>query len=167
MLSVYIIPAFISAIIISCVKSKVPVYDSVIEGAEDGLKMLLKIIPTMVAIMTAVSMLRASGALEAAVGALSPLCKAANIPPEIVPMMLLRPISGSGAFGILADDLTVYGPDSRIGNLASVIMGSTETTFYTLAVYFGSTNVKDIKRAVPCAVLGDVVGAAIACLIVK
>ena len=82
-------------------------------------------------------------------------------------MVLLRPVSGSGAFGILADNLSAYGADSRIGRLTSVIMGSTETTFYTIAVYFGATDIKDIKRAIPCAVVGDLVCVVLACILIK
>lgn len=166
-MSSYIIPLFICIIIFACIKNRVPVYDTVVAGAEEGLMMVGRIIPTMVVILTAVSMLRASGALEAAEGILHPLLDKVGVPPEIVPMVLLRPVSGSGAFGILADNLSAYGADSRIGRLTSVIMGSTETTFYTIAVYFGATDIKDIKRAIPCAVIGDLVCVVLACILIK
>jgi len=165
-LSAYIVPAFIAIIIIFCLKNKVPVYDTVVNGAENGLLMLKKILPTMIIILTAVSMLRASGALDSAITLLRPVFERLNIPPEIIPMVLLRPVSGSGSFALLTDTLSQYGADSRIGRLTSVIMGSTETTFYTIAVYFGATGMKNIKRAIPCAVIGDLVCIIIACIII-
>lgn len=166
-MSAYIVPFFIAVIIIFCLKNKVPVYDTVVAGAENGLVMLTKIVPTMVIILTAVSMLRASGALDTAIALLRPVFEKIKVPPEIIPMVLLRPVSGSGSFGILADTLSAYGADSRVGRLTSVIMGSTETTFYTLAVYFGATGMKNIKRAIPCAMIGDLVCIIAACIAVQ
>lgn len=166
-MSAYIVPIFITTIIIFCLKNKVPVYDTIVDGAENGLLMLTKIVPTMVIILTAVAMLRASGALDTAITVLRPVFEKINVPPEIIPMVLLRPVSGSGSFGILTDTLSAYGADSRIGRLTSVIMGSTETTFYTLAVYFGATGMKNIKRAIPCAIIGDLVCIVFACITVR
>ena len=163
----YITPVFILIILFSCIKNKTPVYSSVIQGADDGLKMIFNLIPTMVVILSSVAMLRASGALDAAVGVVSPIFNFFNAPPEIIPMVIMRPISGSGSLGILSDMLGAYGADSRIGMLASVIMGSTETTFYTLAVYFGTAGIKNSKRVIPCAVIGDIAGVMAACLIIK
>ena len=166
-MTVYIIPVFICLILASCIKKRVPVYDTVVKGADDGLKTLTRILPTMVVILTAVSMLRESGALEFFIKYTGPLFEKAGIPAEVVSMVLLRPVSGSGAFGLLADNITTYGPDSRVGMLSSVIMGSTETTFYTLAVYFGSAGMKDVKRVLPCALIGDAVCVITACLLIR
>ena len=163
----FIIPLFILIILISCIKSKIPVYTCVTRGAEDGLKMIFKLIPTMVVILSAVSMFRASGALEAIVSLMSPIFRRLDVPPEIIPMIVMRPISGSGAFGILSDTLSAYGADGSIGRLTSVIMGSTETTFYTLAVYFGAAGIKNAKRVLPCALIGDISGIIAACLVIK
>jgi len=163
----YIIPGFICIIIISCLKNKVPVYNTVISGADDGLKTVLKIVPTMIVILTAVSMFRASGALDYVVRLMSPLFEKMNIPSELIPMIVLRPISGSGAMGLLTDSFSAYGPDSRIGMISGVIMGSTETTFYTMAVYFGAVGIKDVKKVLPCALIGDAVCVIVACLLIK
>ena len=165
--SIYIIPAFIFIIMVACFKNKINVYESVLSGAETGLKTLITILPTMIIILSAVSMLRASGVLDCVVGLLSPLFYKVKLPPEIIPMMLLRPVSGSGSFGLLSDYLLQYGPDSLIGRLTSVIMGSTETTFYTIAVYFAGTGIKDVKKVIPCALFADFVSMILACIIIK
>lgn len=166
-ISELILPVFLAVIIVFSIKARVPVYDTVISGAEDGMMMLLKIVPSMIAIMTAVAMLRSSGIFDFVVRLLEPVMNKLNVPPEILPMVILRPISGSGAFGILTDNLTTYGADSRIGRLSSVIMGSTETTFYTIAIYFSETNMKNVFRAIPCAVIADLVCVVLACIFVR
>lgn len=166
-MSEYIIPSIIFIIMIAAIVKKVPVYDSMCAGAADGLKIIIKILPSMICIMSAASMLRASGIIDFIINILSPFTDKIGIPAEIMPMALLRPISGSGSMGILADNLKTYGPDSRAGIISSIIMGSTETTFYTLAVYFGATGVKNSKRAVPCAVIGDIAGVIISVLLVN
>lgn len=163
----YITPVLIGLIIVVCLCKRVPLYDAVTDGAGEGLKIVAGILPTMIVILTAISMLNASGVLNFFINKLSPLTDLLNIPEEVMPMVLLRPVSGSGAFGILSDILSRCGADSRVGRLASVIMGSTETTFYTMAVYFGATGVKDIKRALPCAIIGDIVGVMTALLVVR
>ena len=166
-MSDYIVPAIIFIIMTAAVFKKVPVYDSMCEGAADGLKIIIKILPSMICILSAAAMLRASGIIDFIINILSPLTKKIGLPAEIMPMVLLRPISGSGALGILADNLKTYGPDSKAGIISSIIMGSTETTFYTLAVYFGATGVKNAKRAIPCAVIGDITGVAVSVLLVN
>lgn len=163
----YIIPMLFVIIIFSCFKSKVNLYDAVITGAEDGLGMIKTILPTMIIILTAVSMLRASGILGSLTVFFKPLFQKIGVSSEILPMVMLRPISGSGSFGLLTDYYTNFGVDSQIGRLVSVIMGSTETTFYTIAVYYSGTGVKDVRRVLPCALLGDLVGIVVACLVVK
>ncbi len=165
-ISIYIIPVFIFTIIITCFKNKVNIYDAIVQGAESGLKTIITILPTMIIILAAVGMLRASGALETVVGLMSPLFNKIGVPAEIIPMVLLRPISGSGSFGLLTDYYATYGPDSIIGKLTSVIMASTETTFYTIAVYYSGTGIKDIRRVLPCAIFGDLICIVIACIIV-
>ena len=166
-MSSYIIPCFILIIIISCFVKRINVYEAVTEGGEEGLRMLLHIFPTLIIMLTAVSMLRESGILTAIVSFIEPLMKKTGVPAEIVPMVLLRPVSGSGSFGLLTDYFNTYGADSLIGRLTSVIMGSTETTFYTIAVYYAGTGIKDVRKVIPCAVVGDLVGVIMACLIVK
>jgi spore maturation protein B len=121
------------------------------------------IIPYLVAILTAVGMLRASGGLDKIVSWLSPLTEAIGMPGEVLPLAILRPLSGSGSFGVTTELLQTHGPDSLIGNIASTMNGSTETTFYVLAVYFGSVGVHKIRHAVPAGLAADIAGALAAC----
>ncbi len=163
----YITPAIMFLIILSALIKKVPLYSAVTDGAAEGLKIVAGILPTLIMMLTAVAMLKESGALDFFISLLSPITKTFNIPKSVMPMILLRPVSGSGAFGVLSDTIASCGADSRAGILASVIMGSTETTFYTMAVYFGATRVKKIGRAIPCAVIGDIVGVIVALMLVR
>ena len=163
----YIIPFLFVVIICSCFKNKINLYDAVIAGAESGLGMIKTILPTMVIILTAVSMLRASGIMDSLTFIFEPLFSKIGVPSEILPMVMLRPISGSGSFGLLTDYYKNFGVDSHIGRLVSVIMGSTETTFYTIAVYYSGTGIKDLRRVIPCALLGDLVCVIAACLTVR
>lgn len=126
---------------------KVDVYDALITGAAEGLGVLIKIVPALVALLTAVYMLRASGALELAAQALAPVLGWLGIPPETVGLLLIRPVSGSAALGVGAELISTYGPDSTIGRTAAVMLGSTETTFYTIAVYFGAAGI--VKTRTP------------------
>ena len=163
----YITPAIMFLIIFTALIKKAPLYSLVTDGAEEGLKIVVGILPTLIMMLTAVAMLKESGALEFFISLLNPIIKMFCIPKAAMPMILLRPVSGSGAFGVLTDIFAQCGPDSKEGLLSSVIMGSTETTFYTMAVYFGATNVKKIGRAIPCAVIGDIVGIIVALLILN
>lgn len=154
----YITPAIIALIIIIALYKKKPLYTDFIGGAADGMKLLADIFPPLVAMLTAAAMLRASGALDIAINFLSPFISRIGIPAEVMPLIMIRPVSGSGSIGVLSGILNSYGADSLPGRLASVICGSTETTFYCIAVYFAKTRVKQIRRAVPCAVIGDLTG---------
>ena len=144
---------------------KLPSYELFIDGAEDGMKIVSGIFPPLVAVLTAAYMLRASGTLDLIVSLLSPITNL--IPAEVMPLALIRPISGSGATGILTEILNNYGADSEVGRIASVIMGSTETTFYCLCVYFAKTRVKHNLKAVPFAAVGDIVGILTAAILIK
>lgn len=163
----YIIPSVIFFIVFICLIKKVPLYNALTKGASDGLGIVIGIFPTLVMMLLATSMLKASGALDYFIKLMIPMLKFFNVPDSVMPMILLRPVSGSGAFGILSDIFSECGPDSRAGMIASVIMGSTETTFYAMSVYFGATGVKNVARAIPCAVIGDIVGVIVALLIIK
>ncbi len=163
----YIVPALIFIIFLSAFIKNVPVYDSMCEGAHDGIFVIVKILPSMICVMSAAAMLRASGAMELIVNTLSPVTHKIGIPAGVVPMALMRPVSGSGSLGMLAENINTYGADSAEGLISSIIMGSTETTFYTLAVYFGSVGVKDTGIAAVSAVIGDIAGVAAASLVVK
>lgn len=158
----YITPVIIAAIVAVAMARKKAVYSDFIAGAGDGLRLLADIFPPLVAMLTASAMLRASGALDIILDLISPLTDRLSIPSGAVPLILIRPVSGSGSVGVLSDILQKHGADSFTGRLASVISGSTETTFYCLAVYFSKTRVKNIRRAIPCAVIGDIAGIAAA-----
>ncbi len=154
----YITPALIMIIIITALARKKTVYSDFIDGAQSGMKLLADIFPPLVAMLVASSMLKASGAMDILFNRLLPITEKIGLPKEVMPLVLIRPVSGSGSIGVLSGILNEYGADSLIGRMASVICGSTETTFYCLAVYFAKTRVKTIKRAVPSAVIGDLAG---------
>ncbi|MBE7036587.1 MAG: spore maturation protein [Ruminococcaceae bacterium] len=157
-ISVIILPAVFMLIIIYGWTKKVDIFSAFLIGAKDGLKTLFGILPALVGLIAAITMFRTSGALQFITGLLSPITKLMGIPAEIMPLALLRPVSGSGSLALVNDILTTAGPDSMVGRIASVIMGSTETTFYTLAVYYGSVNIRHSRHTVPAALLADVTG---------
>lgn len=136
----------------------VNVFSALLEGGRRGLEVLRDILPSLVCLLPAVAMLRASGAVDALTGLVSPLLSFLGIPPETTPLMLLRPFSGSGALAVGGELMAAYGPDSRIGRTAAVMLGSTETTFYVLAVYFGAAGVKKSRYAIPAALCADLAG---------
>ena len=150
-ISLYILPVMILFILSLALIKKVPVYEEFIEGAKDGFKVSISIIPYLVAIIVAVSMFRASGILDW-------LKDFANniIPPDIIPLMLTRPLSGSAALGIFSDIAKEYGVDSYIAKLAAIMVGSSETTFYVLAVYFGSVGIKKYRYALLTGIIADI-----------
>lgn len=137
---------------------RIDVYGALAAGAGDGLKILWNIAPSLIGLMTAVYMLRASGALDLAAHVLGPLLTRLGIPPEVIGLMLIRPVSGSGALGVGAELISAYGPNSTVGRTAAVMLGSTETTFYTLAVYFGGLGIVKTRYAVPAALCADLAG---------
>ena len=168
-LSPWIIPGLMVFFLAFGALRRVPVYESMVEGGKEGFQVALRIIPYMVVILVAVAMLRASGALDLLVGALGRFTTPLGLPAEALPMALLRPLSGSGAYGILASLINdpAIGPDSYTGYLISTLQGSTETTFYVLAVYFGAVQVRRIRHAMAAALTADLAGilfAVLACL---
>lgn len=166
--SPWIIPGLVVGFLIFGIIKKIWIYEVFIEGAKEGFNVALKIIPFLVAILVGVGMFRASGAMEVITGFLGKWTNMFNLPPEALPMALLRPLSGSGAYGILASVINdpATGPDSYTGYLVSTLQGSTETTFYVLAVYFGAVQIKKIRHAMITAITADTAGvlfAVIAC----
>lgn len=153
-----LIPLILAATALYAASRRVDVYSALGAGARDGLGILLRIFPNLVALLTAVAMLRASGAFDLLARALAPALGALGIPPETLPLMLVRPFSGSGALGVGAELIQTYGADSTIGRTVAVMLGSTETTFYTVAVYFGAVGVKRSRYAIPAALIADVTG---------
>ena len=151
-------PLIIACVALYGVGRGVDVYDALIHGGGEGLEVLLRIVPSLIALMTAVYMLRASGALELAAQVLTPLLDRAGVPAQLLPLMLVRPISGSAALGVGAELIQSCGPDSYLGRVAAVMLGSTETTFYTIAVYFGSVGISRTRYAIPAALCADLTG---------
>lgn len=150
-----IIPMIIGAIVLYGVIKKVKVYECFIEGAKEGLGVCLRIFPYLLAMLIAINCFKASGAMNYLIRLIKPVVGFIGIPPEIVPLILIKPLSGSGAIGVFTDIVNTYGPDSFIGFLSSVIMGGTETIFYTLTVYFGAVGVKKIRHSLWVALLVD------------
>jgi len=162
----WLLPLLIVALVGFGVARGVRVYEVAIEGGKEALDVAKRIAPYLVMILAAIAMFRASGALGAIIAALNPLTSALGVPAEVLPMMLLRPLSGSGAFAVMAETVNTYGPDSYVGLLVSTLQGSTETTFYVLAVYLGAVGVRNARHILPACLLGDFagyVGAVIAC----
>ena len=153
-----VVPLTIGGVALYGVFRGIDVYDALLRGAGEGLEVLFRIVPALVALMTAVYMLRASGALELAAQVLAPLLDRAGVPAQLLPLMLVRPISGSAALGVGAELIQSCGPDSYLGRVAAVMLGSTETTFYTIAVYFGSVGVSRTRYAIPAALCADLTG---------
>ena len=156
--SAWIVPSLIFGMLLIGVVRKVKVYEVFVAGAKEGFDLAKMIIPYLVAILSAVGMFRKSGAMERVQGWIGPLTDPLGLPAEALPLALLRPLSGSGAFGITAELIETHGPDSYIGNLVSTMNGSTETTFYVLAVYFGSVGVTRIRHGVAAGLTADFMG---------
>ena len=153
-----LVPGLILAIALWGLARRVDLWSALIAGAGEGLNVTVRIAPPLIALLTAVYMLRASGALELLGGLLEPVLTAVGIPVETIGLLLVRPVSGSAALGVGAELIETYGPDSLVGRTAAVMLGSTETTFYTVAVYFGAAKVAKSRYAVPAALCGDIAG---------
>ena len=161
------IPVIIVVFVLYGLIKKVKVYESFVEGAKEGFNIAVKIIPYLVAMLIAIGIFRAGGAMDLLIWVLTPLTNLIGMPAEALPMALMRPLSGSGSLGIMSENLAVYGPDSFIGILVSTFYGSTETTFYVLALYFGAVNIKNTRHAVPVGLIADIAGILGALFIVK
>ncbi len=167
LVAIFAIPVIIFIVLIAALVKRVKVYETFTEGAKEGFNVAVRIIPYLVGMFVAIGIFRASGALDFLVALLDPVTRLIGMPAEALPMVLMRPLSGSGSLGIMSDVLKTYGPDSFIGVLVSTIYGSSETTFYVLAVYFGAANIKRTRHAVPAGLLADLAGALGALLIVR
>jgi spore maturation protein SpmB len=158
--SAWLFPLLIAALLLVGVAGRVPVYESMVAGAREGLEVAVRIVPFLVAILAAVAMFRASGALGLLVRTLDPLTSLVGFPGEALPMALLRPLSGSGAFGVMAEIVNTQGPDSFVGNLVCTLQGTTETTFYVLTLYFGAAGVRNMRYTLAACLIADVAGLA-------
>ncbi|WP_409289048.1 spore maturation protein [Peribacillus sp. SCS-37] len=165
-ISLWIIPVLIGSILLYAMLKKTPSYESFVEGGKEGIGMAFSIIPFLVGMLAAISIFRASGAMDALVGLVRPMFNLIGVPSEIVPLAIIRPISGNAALGMTSDLISAHGPDSFIGRLASVIQGSTDTTFYVLTVYFGAVGIRKMGDALKVGLLADLAGITAAILTV-
>ncbi len=163
----YIVPLLLLGVSLVALRKKENSYDLLLSGAAEGLKLLVSLIPTLILLLTAVTMLRASGAITLLSSFLAPIFSFFSIPPETAILVLIRPISGSAALAVGADLIAQYGVDSLIGRTAAVMLGSTETTFYTVSVYFGAAGIKKTRYTIPAALIADLAGFIVASLSVK
>ena len=164
-ISLWAVPVMLVGIPLVGMIKGVKVYDVFIEGAKEGFEVAIKIIPFLVGILVAIGMFRGSGAMDLLTGALQPVMTATGFPAELMPLAILRTLTGSGSLAFTTDLIQTHGPDSVIGRMAATMYGSSETTFYVIAVYFGAVSVRKTRPAVPAALIGDVV-AAIATVVV-
>lgn len=166
LISIWIIPFLICFVLVYATYKKVPTYESFVEGGKEGFGIAVSIIPYLVGMLVAIGVFRASGAMDIVVNAFKPLLHMVGVPAEIVPLALMRPISGTGALGLTSDLIATYGADSFIGRLASTMQGSTDTTFYILTVYFGAVGIKRMGDSLKVGLLADLVGMVCAIIVV-
>jgi spore maturation protein B len=163
----YIVPLLLLTASLMALRKKENTYDLLLQGGAEGLRLLLSIAPALVILLTAVHMLRASGAVTLLSKLLAPAFRLVGIPPETAILVLIRPISGSAALAVGAELMAEFGPDSLIGRTVAIMLGSTETTFYTISVYFGSSGIKKTRYAIPAALFADFIGFFMASLTAK
>ena len=152
------IPMMILLILTYGTYKKVPTYESFVEGGKEGIKITFSIIPFLIGMMVAISIFRASGAMDAVISVIKPVLNVLGVPSEVVPLALIRPISGNASLGMASDLIASYGPDSFIGQVASTIQGSTDTTLYVLTVYFGAVGIRKMGDALKVGLWADLVG---------
>lgn len=160
----YIVPVLLLVAAVLALRKRENAYDLMLQGAGEGLRILASLVPALILLLTAVTMLRASGAVELLSSLLAPVFSFVGIPPETALLVLIRPLSGSAALAVGAELMAQYGPDSLIGRTAAVMLGSTETTFYTISVYFGAAGIKKTRYTIPAALFADFVGFFVASL---
>ena len=158
-----LIPMLLAAVAVAALARRQDLYAALLEGGLDGLRLLVSIVPALVMLLTAVHLLRASGAVDLLTRRLTPAARVLGLPPQVLPLLLLRPVSGSAALAVGADLMAQYGADSLIGR-AAVVLGRTETTFYTISVYFGAAGIRRTRYAVPAALIADLTGFLVAAL---
>lgn len=152
------IPIFILGILVAGMFRRIPVYESFVAGAKEGFETAIRILPYLLAMFFAIGILRESGTLDSVLGLFAPFVEPLGIPREVLPLAILRPLSGSGSLGVVSELLRAHGPDSFIGLLASTIQGSTETTFYVLTVYFGAVGIRNARHSVSVGLMADLAG---------
>ena len=165
-ISIWIIPCFILIVLTVATYKRLPTYELFVDGGKEGVKMAFSLLPFLVGMIVSIAILRSSGALEAFIELISPVLVFVGIPPEILPLALVRPISGTAALGMTTELIDIYGPDSFIGRLASTMQGSTDTTLYILTIYFGAVGIKRMRYALKVGLLADLIGIIASILIV-
>ena len=163
----YLVPCLLLFAAAAALRKQENAYELLLQGGAEGLELLVSIVPALVVLLTAVHMLQASGATELLSRTLAPVFSLFGIPPETAPLILIRPISGSAALAVGAELMAEFGPDSQIGRTVAVMLGSTETTFYTISVYFGAVGIKKTRYALPAALFADFVGFFMASMTVR
>jgi len=166
-ISVLAVPLLMLSFVVYGAIKKVKVYEVAVEGAKEGFQIAVKIIPYLVLMLVSIAVFRASGALDLLITILRPLTDLLGIPAEVLPMALMRPLSGSGSLGVMTETMSAYGTDSFIGILSSTLYGSTETTFYVLAVYFGTVGIRNTRHAVPTGLSADFIAVLAAAFFVR
>lgn len=156
--STWLIPCFILLVLIIASWKQLPTYELFVDGGKEGVQMAFSLLPFLLGMIVSIAILRSSGALEAFISLIAPLLSYVGIPPEIIPLALVRPISGTAALGMTAELIETYGPDSFIGRLASTMQGSTDTTLYILTVYFGAIRITRMRYALKVGLLSDLIG---------
>ena len=167
LLSYFVLPAIIVGFPLYGIYKKVPVYENFVDGAKEGFDVAVRIIPYLVAILFAIGMFRASGAMDFMIEVLRPVLALVGFPAEVLPMAIVRPLTGSGSAGIVVDMINQYGEDSIFVKMAATMFGSTETTFYVIAVYFGAVGIKKTRHAVPAGLLADFAAMLVAVWVVR
>lgn len=165
-MSAWIIPCFLLIVLLTSSYKRLPSYELFVEGGKEGVKMAFSLLPFLVGMIVAITILRSSGALDAFIGLLAPFLTLIGVPPEVLPLALIRPISGTAALGMTTELIQNYGPDSFIGRLASTMQGSTDTTLYILTIYFGAVGIKKMRYALKVGLLADLVGIIVSIIIV-
>jgi len=166
-ISLYILPVMILGILFYAAAKKVPVYEEFVEGAKDGFKVSVAIIPYLVAIIVGISMFKASGGIDIITSLFGGILNKLSVPTDIIPIMITRSLSGSATLGLFADIVSGHGADSYVAKLAAVMVGSSETTFYVLAVYFGSVGIKKYRYALLTGIIADITGIVLAILVAR
>jgi spore maturation protein B len=167
LLSVFVLPLIVVGFPLYGLYKKVPVYETFVEGAREGFQVAVRIIPYLVAILFAIGMFRASGAMDSLISLLDPVLSLIGFPGEVLPMAIIRPLTGSGSAGLIVDMIAQYGEDSIFVKMAATMFGSTETTFYVIAVYFGAINIKKARHAVAAGLTADFAAMIIAVWVVR
>ena len=165
--SVFVIPAILVGFPLYGLYKRVPIYENFVEGAKEGFQVAIRIIPYLVAILFAIGMFRASGAMDFLAAVMSPVLNLVGFPAEVFPMAILRPLTGSGSSALIPEMIAQYGEDSIFVKMAAVMYGSSETTFYVIAVYFGAVNIRKTRHALPAGLTADLAGMLLAVWIVR